>query len=122
MLLSTRPVRFLLDENVRLELGKFLRSRKFNLKWAGKGSSDQLLARLSKKEHRVLVTNDLDFTEMPAGEIFSVVWLRLPQNNPSLLIASFEKLLVECKIFQGRIIWLEPSGWSSSPLPIEIKI
>lgn len=118
---STQPVRFLLDENVRAELGKMLRARGFNLKLAAKGASDQFLASLAKKEKRVLVTNDMDFTDMASDKVFSVIWLRLPQNNSGLLLASFEKLILECKNFRGRVIILEPSAWSSLPLPTEIK-
>ena|ERR1035437_8015147 len=119
---STRLIRFLLDENVRIELGKDLRSQGFNCKFAAKGSSDRVLAELSKKEQRILVTNDADFSIVAAGNIFSVIWLRLPQNNPALLITSFERVLAECKNFQSRIVILEPSGWSNHPLPKEIKI
>ena len=122
MLSSTQAIRFLLDENVRAELKKFLRSREFDLKLAVKGSSDQVLARLSKKEQRVLVTNDADFAMMAVSKVFGVIWLRLPQNNPAMLMAGFETVLVECKGFRGRIIILEASGWSSLPLAREIKI
>lgn len=119
---STRLIRFLLDENVRIELAKFLRMRRQNVKLAAKGSPDKILAAISKKEKRVLVTNDVDFSELSANEIFSIIWLRLPQNDPKILMASFGKLLEECKNFKSRIIIVEPAKWTSFPLSFVEKI
>lgn len=119
---SIQPIRFLLDENVRIELAKFLRSRKLDFRLAAKGAPDRTLARLSKSQKRIFVTNDIDFAAMPASQIFSVVLLRLPQNDSSFLLSSFEALLTECKNFRGRLIIVEITGWSSVPLSVEIKI
>ena len=54
----------------------------FSARIAPKGASDETLAQMSIKEKRVIVTNDEDFSEYPKSTVFSVVWLRIPQNDP----------------------------------------
>lgn len=110
-----RP-KFLLDENVRVELVKFLKSQGFDVKLAPKAAPDLLLASLSKKEKRILVTNDEDFVEYTDNMVFSIVWLRIPQNDPKKLIASFQKLLSEFNNFRGKLIVLETGRWQDFPL------
>lgn len=109
---STPNPPFLLDENVRLELARFLKSRGLDTKMAPGRTRDSIIASLSKSEKRVVVTNDWDFCEYNDKNIFSVIFLRIPQDDPKTLIASFEKLLREFKNFQGRLILLEPNKWS----------
>ena len=57
----TPNLKFLVDENVRTELSRFLRIQGFDFKLAPKGASDKQLALISKTEKRILVTNDEDF-------------------------------------------------------------
>src|SRR3989344_4338431 len=108
--------RFLLDENVRAELGRFLREKGCDVKIAQKGSSDTVLAQLSLEEKRVFVTNDADFTEYSKDEIFSLVWLRIPQHDSATLLDSFEKLLGDSHMFKGNLVILWPGKLDISPL------
>ena len=78
--MSNSP-KFLLDENVRRNLYQFLQEEGRDVKLAPKGSSDSALARVSLEERMVFVTNDADFTECSRDEIFSVVWLKIPQRT-----------------------------------------
>lgn len=73
---------FLLDENVRIELFRYLKHKEFNVKLAPKSTPDSRLANLSKREKLIIVTNDEDFTDYLRGEVFCVVWLRIPQSDP----------------------------------------
>jgi len=66
---------------------------------------------------RVIVTNDEDFSEYPKSTVFSVIWLRIPQNDPQSLLAMFNKLLKECDDFNGKLIVLEKNIWKDVPLP-----
>ncbi|OGY22762.1 MAG: hypothetical protein A2172_03950 [Candidatus Woykebacteria bacterium RBG_13_40_15] len=116
MSLSTQRSKFLLDENVRVELANFLKSKNFDIKLAPKSVSDSTLALISKKEKRIFVTNDEDFVDCDRDTIFSLVWLRVPQNDAELLIKSFNKLLEEFSDFSGNFVVLEPNTWESSPL------
>ncbi|MDO8575800.1 MAG: DUF5615 family PIN-like protein [bacterium] len=112
----------MLDENVRLELTELLTARGVNFKTAKKSSVDKALAKISLAEKRVVVTNDSDFSEMRRGDVFGVVWLRLPQNNPSILLEKFEKLLddkIECV---DSLVILEPEKRRVTPLPVRIRL
>ncbi|MEK6860878.1 MAG: DUF5615 family PIN-like protein, partial [Nanoarchaeota archaeon] len=89
----TPDLKLLLDENVRIELSRFLKTQGFNFTFAPKGATDKQLALISKKEQRILVTNDEDFQWFTKDEIYSVIWLWIPQNDPKSLISSFKKLI-----------------------------
>lgn len=119
---STPGPKFLLDENVRIELAKLLDSQGLDFKPAPKGSTDKLLASASKKEKRVLVTNDEDFALYPKDKIFSVVWLRIPQDKPNELISSFSKLLKDLNDFSGKLVVLSSGKWEEFPLIREVEV
>ena len=108
--------KFLLDENVRVELAQFLKSKNFDIKLVPKSAGDAVVASISKNEERILVTNDQDFLHCGKDKIFSLIWLRIPQNDSKLLLKSFDKLLKECNYFVGNIILLEPGKWESTLL------
>ena len=104
---GTKP-KFMLDENVKKELLQFLKNG-FDVIFKPKGLSNGRLAELSKSEQRVFVTNDWDFTESSLYNketIFSVVWLRIPQDKPKELLNLFSKLLKDTKDFKGKFITL----------------
>lgn len=114
-LLILNPM-FLLDENVDSRLFKFLKSQHIDVKLAPKALSDKAIAQICLTEHRILVTNDEDFQEYSAKEIYSVVWLKIPQDKPAALIMSFKKLLSECKNFSGKLLILSESAWQEFSL------
>lgn len=116
MSLSTPTPKFLLDENVRIELFRFLKTKKHDVACAPKGATDKEIARQSLEQRYILVTNDEDFCWYAESEIFGVVWLRLPQHDAELLCNSFAKLLSECKQFGGKLILLKPNIWDEVPL------
>ncbi len=115
-------VKFLLDENVKKELLKFLKEEGFDVVLKPKGSLDSMLAEYSKSEQRVLITNDKHFQDslrFPKEKIFSVVWLRIPQDKTGTLISSFSKLLVEVPFenFEGNLITLYEYGFEIFSIP-----
>lgn len=102
--------KFLLDENVKKELLQFLK-KDFDAVFKQKRLSNGKLAEFSKSEQRILVTNDNDFInseQFPKEKIFSVVWLKIPQDELETLLKSFSKLLRETKSedFEGNLITL----------------
>ena len=116
---SPSKVKFLLDENVDKALEKFLKSKGFDALYALKGLSNGKLAELSNSEKRVLVTNDEDFVNselFPKDKIFSVIWLRIPQEEPEALLEAFSKLLDERDIFEGYFIILTKEKSEVFPL------
>ena len=123
MLPSTSAPKFLLDENVRCELFAFLRSKRVDAKLVPKGSSDKEVAAMSKRERRVLVTNDADFATSGVyskERLFALVWLRLPQADVKDLLSSFELLLLKfpSKI-AGRVVVLRAGFWDVVPFGSE---
>jgi len=108
--------KFLLDENVKAILSRFLKSEGFNVKLAPKTTSDLKLALLSKEEQRILVSNDEDFQWYSEREIYSVILLKIPQNDNESLIKSINKLLSEFSNFAGRIVIIDNKGWKDYPL------
>lgn len=111
MSLSQSNQLFLLDENVRAELFRFLKIQNIDAKLLPKGTTDLNLAAVSKKEKRILITNDDDFTWYRKDNIYGVILLQLPQSNPEQLIISFTKLLKETEPFAGKLIILRSSGY-----------
>src|SRR3989344_3349133 len=99
MSLSTPSLKFLLDENVHVGLYKFLRKKSIDIVLVPKAISDEQVALISKKDKRILITKDEDFTEYSQDAIFGVIWLRIPQSDLKVLLSSFEKLFSLCESF-----------------------
>lgn len=113
---STLSPKFLLDENVPRRLFRFMQSQNLDVTLVPKSSPDAQVAAISLNEKRIFVTNDEDFSEYPEDKIFAVIWLRVPQNNPVALLASFEKLIHECRQFSSKLIMLKVNEWEDLPL------
>ena len=79
-----------------------LESHDFDVKLAPKATSDSKLALISKKEARILVTNDEDFRWYNETQVFSIILLKIPQTDNQVLLESFTKLLSEFNKFIGR--------------------
>lgn len=114
--------KFLVDENVRIELYEFLKDNGFDVIHSPKSAPDTLLTSISKTQKRILITNDEDFSEYSEDKVFSVVWLRIAQNDPNTLIYSFGKLLGEIKDLAGKLIILKAKSWEAFPLGEEFVI
>jgi len=118
---ASHSVKFLRDENVKRRLETFLKKQRFDIISKPKELANSELAEFSKLERRVFITNDWDFTDAslyPKEKIFSVVWLRIPQNKPEALLNSFSKLLKETKSedFEGKFITLYEDRFTLEPL------
>ena len=108
--MSFSKFRFLLDENVRRELYPFLKKHHFNVKLCPKGLRNGTIAKFCLSEARTLVTNDDDFLRMSTKEIHSIIWLKIPQNDPKGLIKAFTQFLDSSPSnLKGSIITLLPS-------------
>ena len=119
---ASLSVKFLRDENVKLRLEKFLKKQGFDIISKPKGLTNGKLASFSKSEKRVLITNDEDFASsehFSKEKIFSVVWLRIPQDKPERLLGSFLKLLEEIKPvdFEGNLITLYEDRFTIESIP-----
>ena len=116
----SRKLKFLLDENVKKALLKYLKSERFDVTFKPKGLSNGKLAALSKSGEFIFVTNDEDFTDpflFPKEKIFSVIWLRVPQDKPEALLKSFSKLLKDKskpEDFEGYLVTLKDGDFEVS--------
>lgn len=121
--MSRSQLKFLLDENVKIELLKFLKSEGYNASFKPKGVSNGKLAKLSKSERRVLVTNDSDFANsdlFPKEKVFSIVLLAIPQDKPEAFLEAFSILLNERskpKDFEGFLIVLKDKEFEVFSIP-----
>jgi predicted nuclease of predicted toxin-antitoxin system len=117
---SPPELKFLLDENVHSRLGSFLKASGYNVLVASKGSSDRIIAELSLAQKRVLVTNDSDFESKTPQEVFSVILLRMPQTDASMLLKAFATLLTQKKSpkqFSGKLTVMKADGFKTTLLP-----
>lgn len=109
---STLLPKFLLDENVREELFRFLKAKGVEVRRSPKGATNGIIASLSKKNGWVLVTNDSDFAYYSPKRLFAVILLRIAQEDIESLFESFNLLLSEFKQnFEGKFIILEKGSW-----------
>ena len=122
MLLSTPNPRFLLDENVRTGLAQFLKANGFDVASASKSAPDSQLAEISKKEQRILITNDSDFEEYTRNQIHAVILLKIPQNDEESLVSSFKRLITKNENLLGKLVVLKKDGEDVFPLAVEFKV
>lgn len=108
--------KFLLDENVRHELFVFLKSKDLDVKTIPTGSTDLKVADISKKESRVLITNDKDFEFASKLELYAVILLKIHQADKESLLKSFEKLLDKNINFEGKSVQLSSENQEVSNL------
>ena len=111
--------KFLFDENVDKRLENFLKNIGVDVLSKPKGLKNGKLAEFSKTENRILVTNDEDFIHYSKRKIFSLVWLRIPQNNIEILkeqFANMIKNLNKQKDFEGKIILLNEKDFEITSL------
>lgn len=119
---SHSELRFLFDENADKRLERFLKQEGLDAISKPKRLANGKLAEFSKSEERILVTNDDDFInseQFPKEKIFSVVWLRIPQDKPKSLLREFSKLLKEKtkpEDFEGFLIILKEEGFEVFPI------
>ena len=104
-LASPLKLRFLLDENVNRRLGGFLSAQGHHVAFASQG-----------------ITNDSDFSDSlrySRENIFSIIWLLIPQQKPDVLLTAFDKLLKEKQKagdFEGNLIKLVEHTYEIRPL------
>lgn len=130
--MSLSKFKFLLDENVRIELFEYLQGLKIDAITAPKRTSNGKLADFSKKESRILVTNDMDFSEMTANKLFAVIWLRLPQaviwlrlpqKDLPAILSSFKNFLDnQTDNLEGKLVIIGADGFEIVSLAEEVSI
>jgi predicted nuclease of predicted toxin-antitoxin system len=103
-------LKFLLDENIRVEIKDFLESKELEAKYAPKGASNSEIASLVKKEKAVLLTHDkhwLDTELYPPEEFFGIVVISIPPSMLKEITLALDKLLTKVKEFTCKLIVVE---------------
>ena len=106
--------RFLLDENIRIEVKKFLESKGFSAKYASKGISNGRLASLAKEKKIALLSRDSDFLNtslFPPKEFFGIVVFIIHPPTAEKLVKSLSSLLADVKVFKGKLFVVEEEGF-----------
>lgn len=110
----SNSLKFLLDENVRIEVKEFLKKKGFSVEYVPKSSTNHEVASLAREKKLVFITHDTDFTNpflYSPKEFSGIIVLGI---SPSLLreiLTSLERLLSEVKEFSGKLIVLEEEGF-----------
>jgi predicted nuclease of predicted toxin-antitoxin system len=116
-------LRFLVDENVPVEIGLKLESGGHDTLIVGRtalrGSADTLLWARAVKDQRIIVTRNHDFplvgvTGKPAG----IILLRPVDNKPSAVVRCFNEFWdsADPNLVVGSIVVVQPGRIRSRPL------
>ena len=106
--------RFLLDENIRTEVEKFLKSKGFPAEYLPKGTMNREVALLAKEKKSVLLTRDSDFSNtvlFPPKEFFGIVVFRIHPPTAKKLVEALSSLLREVKEFKGKLFIVGEEGF-----------
>jgi predicted nuclease of predicted toxin-antitoxin system len=109
--------KFLLDENVHKILRAFLKAKRWDVKIAPRSVGDNSIAAASKKERRIVITNDEDFSRRYGSQkIFAVIWLKVAQDDSAALTHAVARVIKELPNFEGKLIELYFDHWDVSRL------
>jgi len=98
--------KFLLDENIRIEIKEFLESKGFSAEYAAKGISNGRLASLAKEKALLLVSRDSDFlnkSSFPPKEFSGMIVFVIHPPTVERLVKALSSLLAEVTEFKGKL-------------------
>ncbi len=109
-------LKLLIDENVRSEVYTFLQDAGHDLKKLPAGVSDAEIAECAAEEKRIIITHDLDFSNIsvyPPQNYAGIVVLRISPPLANTILEALANLFDTLKPeeFNNRLIILEPSGF-----------
>ena len=109
-------MRFLLDENVRAEVGVRLQTIGHDVRLTPCGLPDTDVIALARREGRVLITHDAEFANIlryPPGTHAGVIRLRFHPPTLDVMLRALESLLrhVPPSDFAQRLFVLEQDGF-----------
>lgn len=109
-------LKLLIDENVRSEVFVFLKDAGHNVKKMPAGISDAEVAECAAKENRIIITHDLDFSDIfiyPPQDYSGIIVLRILPPLANTTIRALANLFSALKPgeFEKRLIILEPGGF-----------
>ena len=127
-------MKFKLDENLHADTAELLRQHGHDCLTVQdqglRGSSDEEIARVCQNEKRVLVTLDLDFSDVrtyPPGQYAGIIVMRLPDQSRrfvlkviqrTLLLLDSEPLIGHLWIVDTHHVRIRGDDSSASPPPV----
>lgn len=109
-------MRFLVDENVRLEVADFLRSEGHIIKMVPSGIGNSEVIRLAQKERRILLTHDVHFSNIllyPPKEHSGIIRIKIHLPSADTTIEALKYLLrnIQPEEFDKKLFILEKDGF-----------
>ena len=109
-------MRFLLDENVRAEIGAFLKTAGHDVVTTPRGVTDPKVFELAKTQSRILITHDAEFANIlryPPASHAGIIRLKFHPPSVGIMLRSLEALLhqVSAKAFTNTLFVLEKDGF-----------
>jgi predicted nuclease of predicted toxin-antitoxin system len=109
-------MRFLIDENIRREIIEFLKQKGHDVAVVPSGIEDDMVAKLAKKEKRILLTHDKHFTNIfsyPPKEFFGIIRIKIHPPRLKEILSSLGELLqrLSYEDLEKRLIILRKDGF-----------
>jgi len=89
-------MRFLIDENVRLEIAEFLRNEGHDIKTIPSGIENSEVIRLAQKEQRILLTHDIHFSNIllyPPKQYSGIIRIKIHPPLVDKIVSALKYLL-----------------------------
>ena len=112
----SNSLKFLLDENIRIEVKEFLKSRGFSAEYAAKGIANGKLASLAKEKALVLISRDSDFLNksiFPPKEFSGIIVFVLHPPTVEKLLSALSSLLTDVSEFKGKLFVVDEEGFEA---------
>lgn len=114
--LNFMALKLLIDENIRSEIFSFLETSGHDVKKLPAGVSDAEVAKCASAEGRIIVTHDLDFSNIfvyPPKSYAGIIVVRISPPLASALKMALANLFSSLRPedFNKRLIILEPGGF-----------
>ena len=106
--------KFLLDENIRVEIKEFLESMGLSAEYAAKGTKNGKLASLAREKSLVLLSRDSDFLNkamFPPKEFCGIVVFLIHPPTVEKLTSALSSLLADVKEFKGKLFIVDEEGF-----------
>ena len=91
-------MKFLVDENIRLEIAEYLKSQGHDVKRVSSGIKNGEIIKLALDNKRVLITSDVHFSNIliyPPDKYCGIIRVKIHPPSAEKEIAALKKLLAE---------------------------
>ena len=99
-------LKFLLDENIPIQVRAFLESKGHIAEYSTKGIKNKELASLALNKRYILLTRDYEFADtipFPPRQFYGIIVLQIHPPKAEKLIKEMETLLAKVEDYKGRL-------------------